>query len=84
MEKRPTKKQMKYASDNPWVCPSCELRFPTKEIMKKHWNKNDICDEYQFEGLIALSAIGINGATAMGNFDNWRKKQPKKMLERGI
>ena len=80
-EKRPTKRQMLHAAKNPFICPSCMQRFPSEAARDKHWDDNDVCDDYQLEGRLAVLAL------AKGNdrpYSEWHYNQPKKIFERGI
>jgi len=76
-----TKKEIKQAFDNPFVCPSCEARFPNREARQEHWKENDVCDEYQRKGRLAVMDFSIGNYDSL---DRWFYEQPKRVLEKGI
>lgn len=78
--------EQKDAFDNPWRCPSCEVRFPTKEKMDEHWEQNNTCYKYSLYGIALIESIRYNGADGKWgeHFDDWKREQPKKLFMKGL
>ena len=79
---QPTKAEKEYAFNNPFLCPCCRLRFPSKELREEHWKENEICDEYQFEGKCLLQGIGMNGR--FEHLRKWEENNPFKKFNEAL
>lgn len=80
-EKEYTKKELKHASNNPWIFPCCKLRFPTKEEQAGHWRENSVCGTYAFDGKVAVLAIARGYPDVA---DKWRNNNPIEKLVRDL
>ena len=55
------KRTVKYCMENPWRCPSCGNRFPSKLKFEKHKNEKEICHLAYLEGLVAVEVLVMMG-----------------------
>lgn len=82
-DKRPTKKEMKYAFENPFLCPSCGHRFPSYESRELHLLKFVTCHKAFLEGSALIQAAARTGERYFWNkFGEWKKCLPINVFKK--
>lgn len=79
----PSKREMAYCAKNPWRCPSCGVRFPTKGKFKGHLNEIKTCVDNYYDGLIAVKK-SVSSPSGPSWIKEWEAQLPINVMRKRL